>query len=148
MWFLSNVYTHTNWEYKILYTHIWHEQESTSEESEEEEEKKKWRLHERDRLRFCPLCSSHTVRHSFFMYAMLFITYIHDICGGRHKSIMCLTMFFFSRFLILWSPKYPCEITFTFYFVQSESLKLNEITEIGWINKRGREKDARVILEL
>lgn len=35
-------------------------QASTSEETEEEkEEKKKWRLHERDRLRFCPLCSSH-----------------------------------------------------------------------------------------
>jgi hypothetical protein len=63
------------------------------EEAEEEEEKKKWRLHERDRLRFCPLCSSHTVRHR--VYAMLFITYAVGV-----MKTLC-TMFFFLSNLIL-----------------------------------------------
>lgn len=57
----------------------------------ERREEKKWRLHERDRLRFCPL---HTDTHwEYFTYALYASFYHVYICsalcyGGRHKSIM------------------------------------------------------------
>lgn len=126
--------THTYWVYKILlYTHIWHKQESTSEEVEEEEEKKngdctkeidwdfvRFALHTQSGTE-CTLCS---------------LSYVCYMRWASWKHYVLHDVLFPLEINPLKPYIYSCEIISNFFFVQSESLKLIKITEIGWTNKK------------